>query len=103
MTRLGFGVIVLMAALLVPGLAQDRKDDKKGDDPPVKLKGQLPQGYGKLKLSDEQKQRIYKIQATYKAKLDDLEKQKKKLQSDRKKEYEKVLTKDQLQKLREDK
>lgn len=101
MIRLGLGVFVLAAALLVPGFAQDRKDDKKGDDPPPKLKGQLPAGYGKLKLSDEQKQKIYRVQADYKKKLDDLEKQKRKLLADRKKDYEKVLTPDQFKKLRD--
>lgn len=98
MIRLSMGVVVLALALLVPGSAQDKKDD-----PPVKLKGTLPSGYGKLKLSDQQKQKIYKIQADYKTKLDDLEKQKQKLQRDRKKAYEAVLTKEQLQQLRGDK
>lgn len=40
-----------------------------------KAKGQLPMGWSKLGLSEEQKTKIYEIQAKYRAKIDDLEKQ----------------------------
>lgn len=103
MVRLSVGVVVLALALFVPGSAQDKKDDKKGEEPAKKYKGTLPSGYGKLKLSDQQKQTIYKLQAEYKEKLDALEKQKAKLLSDRKAAYEKVLSKEQLKQLRESK
>lgn len=101
MIRLGLGVIVLALALLVPGSAQDKKEVKKADESGKMYKGTLPPNYGKLKLSDQQKQAIYKVQTEYKKKLDDLEKQKAKLVADRKADYEKVLTKEQKQKLRE--
>jgi hypothetical protein len=101
MIRLGLGVIVLALALLVPGSAQDKKEGKKGDDPAKKLKGQLPQYYGKLKLSDEQKQSIYKVKANYKVKRDELEKKLNQLKTEERAAYEKVLTQAQLKKLRE--
>jgi hypothetical protein len=101
MIRLGLGVIVLTLALLVPGSAQDKKDDKKGDDPPKKLKGTLPQNFGRLGLSDQQKKTIYKLQGEYKAKRAELQKKLEKLKSDEKAAYEKVLTEEQKKQLRE--
>src|SRR5207249_3822099 len=77
----------LLGALLVlsAGLAgQDpkkedpkavKKDDPKKDDPPGKVKGMLPQNWGKLGLSDEQKQNIYKIQNKYTAEIQKLQEQ----------------------------
>jgi hypothetical protein len=89
-----FGLLVLLVSgFLVSGLllAQD----------PPKLKGFLPANYGKLGLSEEQKQAIYKVQADYDAKITDLENQLKKLKADEKKAIEKVLTETQKAKLRE--
>jgi len=42
----------------------------KKDDPPVKVKGFLPMNWGKIGLSDDQKQEIYKIQAKYGGEID---------------------------------
>lgn len=101
MIRLGLGVTVLALALLVPGSAQEKKDDRKPDGPPVKLKGQLPPNFGKLGLSTEQKQKIYKAQAEFRAKRAELEKKLKQLKVEERAAYEKVLTPDQKKKLRE--
>ena len=49
-------------------------EDAKDKDTP-KLKGQLPANWGKLGLTDEQKQKVYKVQAEFKEKIADLEKQ----------------------------
>lgn len=40
-----------------------------------KFKGRLPNHYGKLNLSDTQRDKIYKIQADYKSEIDSLKKQ----------------------------
>lgn len=40
-----------------------------------KSKGRLPNHFGKLNLSDEQRDKIYKIQASYKSEIDSLKKQ----------------------------
>jgi hypothetical protein len=65
------------------------------------LKGILPANYGKLGLSDEQKQKIYKLQADYKGKVETLEKQLATLKSEQKKDIEAVLTPAQKTKLKE--
>jgi hypothetical protein len=57
-----------------------------------KVKGRLPQGFAKLGLSDEQKQKIYKIQAEYDAKVEALEAQIKKLREEERTQIFAVLT-----------
>ncbi len=48
----------------------------KESKPAVKKpKGRLPNHYGKLNLSDIQRDKIYKIQANYKSEIDSLKKQ----------------------------
>jgi Spy/CpxP family protein refolding chaperone len=75
-------------------LGQDKKD---GD----KAKGQLPQGWGKLGLSSEQRQKVYAIQTDYRAKRSDLEKKLAEMRKQERTEMEAVLTDDQKAKLRE--
>jgi len=52
----------------------------------------VPSGYADLGLTDQQKERIYKIQAEYHPKIQDSQKRLDKLQSDRKTECEAILT-----------
>ena len=95
---------VLALAMIGVAYAQDKKpDDKKTDDKPtpVKLKGYLPQHYKKLGLLDNQLQKVYKIRADTKAKADELNAKIAKLKADEKEQLEKVLTSDQLKRLRE--
>lgn len=66
-----------------------------------KAKGTLPQGWGKLGLSEEQKTKIYDIQAKGKAKLEDLEKQIKDLKEKIHKDELAVLTDAQRKKLKD--
>jgi hypothetical protein len=73
--------------------------DTKVDEP--KLKGQLPPGYKKLGLSDEQVQAIYKKQADYHAKIEEHQKAITALKAELKVEEEKVLTKAQKDRLKE--
>ncbi|QDT91966.1 hypothetical protein [Gimesia algae] len=62
-------------------LAQKKESDKpeataKDTKPAAKkFKGRLPNHYGKLNLSDTQRDKIYKIQANYKSEIDSLKKQ----------------------------
>jgi hypothetical protein len=65
------------------------------------VKGYLPANYGKLGLSDEQKQKVYKIQADYKAKAESLERQLAALKTEQKSALEGVLTPAQKTKLKE--
>jgi len=82
-------------ALLLSGSIHG--DDKK--DP--KVKGVLPPNWGKLKLSDEQKQKVYKVQADYKDKIGALEKQMEDLKGKQNADMVNVLTEDQKKMLRD--
>jgi hypothetical protein len=74
-------------------------DDKKPDEP--KVKGTLPPHYKALGLTDKQLQDVYKVQASYKAKIDELEQKIKELKAEEKVEREKVLTDAQKTRLKE--
>lgn len=92
------GLLVLLLVTFALGgvsLGQTAKDE------PVKFKGVLPQNWGKLGLSDEQKQKVYKVQNDYDQKMATLEKQLKDLKAQEKSEMEKVLTEAQKARLRE--
>lgn len=96
------------AALLVCGggsLAQDGKKDAKQevkkDDPAPKAKGFLPMNWGKIGLTDEQKQQVYTIQGKYGAEMDKLEAKIKELKATRDKEMKAVLTPEQKKRLEE--
>jgi hypothetical protein len=91
--RVRIGVMVL--ALVVLGAAYFQ------DNPPTKVRGQLPTYFKKLGLRDDQVQAIYRLRANYKTKLDDLKRQIDKLKADEKDAVEKVLTAEQLKRLRE--
>lgn len=81
-----------------------KKQDVKKDDPKKdegKAKGMLPQYWGKLGLSDEQKQTIYKIQNKYDAEITKLQAKIDELKDARLKDSRAVLTADQKKKLEE--
>jgi len=52
----------------------------------------VPSGYSKLGLTDQQKEKLYKIQAEYYPKIQGLEKQVDNLRDKRVQEFESVLT-----------
>jgi hypothetical protein len=73
-----------------------------GQDPPKdKVKGSLPKGWSKLGLSDDQKQKIYAIEADYKTKIDELNKQLAELKKEEQTKMTDVLTDDQKKRLKE--
>jgi Spy/CpxP family protein refolding chaperone len=94
------GLFVLSGGLMI---GQDtKKDDPKAvkkDEPPTKVKGMLPQNWGKIGLSDDQKQQIYKIQGKYSSDIDKLEAKIRELKGSRDKEMKAVLSTDQKKKL----
>ena len=92
-------VALLSLALIGVIYAQDKKPDDK--PPPVKLKGPMPTYYKKLGLSDVQVQKILKIRADTRAKVDELDAKIKKLKADEREQLEKALTPEQLKRLRE--
>jgi Spy/CpxP family protein refolding chaperone len=97
------GLLVLSADGLV-GQEAKKKDDPKAttkDEPTGKVKGFLPQNWGKLGLSGDQKQQVYKIQAKYNTEIDQLDAKIKELRAARDKEMRTVLTPDQKRRLEE--
>ena len=80
--------VALLSAAAVTG--QDKKAKNK----------QLPQNYGKLGLSDEQKKKIYAIQDEYGDKIADLAKQLDALRKKQREEMAAVLTDDQKEQLK---
>lgn len=67
----------------------------------AKLRGQLPQNWSKLGLSDTQKTKIYEIQGKYYSKIDELQKQIAEQRDKMRKEEEAILTSAQKDRLRE--
>ena len=98
-------LLALLGAMFVLSgglVGQEKKDDpKKKDDAPVKAKGMLPANWGKLGLTDEQKQSVYKIQGKYSEEIDKLDAKIKELKGTRDKEMKGVLTADQKKRLEE--
>jgi hypothetical protein len=106
MLYLRVGVVAVALTLLGVVYAQDKdkatKDKTTKDDkaPVVKVRGQLPAYYKKLGLRDDQIQKIYRLRATYKAKVDDLKKKLELLKAEEREDLEKVLTPEQLKRLK---
>ena len=80
---------------------KDLKKDVKKDEPPTKVKGFLPQNWGKIGLTEDQKQDVYKIQGKHNGEIDKLEAKIKEIKSARDKEMKGVLNADQKKKLDE--
>lgn len=96
------GVLVLSSGVVgqeATKAVQEPKKDAKKDEP--KAKGFLPQNWGKIGLTDDQKQEIYKIQAKHNGEIEKLEAKIKEIKGARDKEMKGVLTADQKKKLDE--
>ena len=111
MRFLGMGLSFLAAFLLVgilvgqepkTGTTKDGKGDTKAE-PKVeaKAKGQLPPNWKQLGLTDEQTQKVYRIQQKYNEDIDKLEVQIKEMKSKMQKERSEVLTAEQKKRLEE--
>jgi hypothetical protein len=95
------GVFALSGALVGQEAKKDEKKDEKKVDPPSKAKGALPANWGKIGLSDDQKQSIYRIQGKYGDEINKLDARIKELKATRDKEMRAVLTPDQKKRLEE--
>lgn len=73
--------------------------DPKGVEP--KAKGQLPQNWKQLGLTDKQTQDVYKVQAKYNEDIDKLEAQIKDFKAKMSKERSEILTPEQKKRLEE--
>jgi hypothetical protein len=76
-------------------------DDKTKDKEPIIVKASLPRYFKQLGLSDKQKKMVYKVRATYAAKIDDLQKQIDALKDQEKADLDNVLTDAQKARLKE--
>src|SRR5262245_22479218 len=96
-------VLALMAGLvLMTGLRAADDPPKKADaDSGAKARGQLPPGWNKIGLTDDQKKQIYKVESDINTQINDLKKKIDQLQSEKKTAMLKVLTEDQKTKLKE--
>ncbi len=94
------GALLLSGGLVGQEKKGDGKDPKK-DEPAPKAKGMLPTYWGQLRLSDEQKQKVYKIQNKYADEIEKLEAKIKELKEKRDKERFDILTEGQKKQLEE--
>jgi Spy/CpxP family protein refolding chaperone len=104
MLRLRFAATSSLALLLAAGwlMGQDNKAGSDDATPaPTKVKGALPPNFKQLGLTEDQKQKVLKIHATYRAKIDALKEQISQLTSEERAELNKVLSDTQRIKLRE--
>jgi Spy/CpxP family protein refolding chaperone len=95
---LGVLVMLFVVSWLI---AADTKTDADKKDPDPKAKGTLRANWKKLGLTDDQTQKIYKVQADYRAKIDVLEQQIKDLRQQEYTDQVKVLTDAQKARLKE--
>jgi len=102
MIRLRVAIAASVALFMAAGwlMGQDNKAEPT-TPAPTKGKGVLPAYFKSLGLTDEQRQKVVKIHASYKSKLDSLSEQIKQLKDEERAELNKVLSDTQRQKLRE--
>lgn len=96
MLRLRLGLIVVGVLVMIGSWSVG--DDK---DTPTKARGILPMNWKKLGLAEDQVQSIYKVQASYKAKIDELAARIAALKKEERAEMEKLLTPAQKERLKE--
>lgn len=93
----------LFAALLLtnPLAGQDgkKKDDPKADEPVARYKGQLPPNWKRLGLTDDQTQKVYKVQGKYNQQIERLKEQIEELKGKLAKERYEILTAEQKKRL----
>ena len=98
MRRLALLVPFCLGASVGPALLpQDAVAQKMERQEPEaeKLTGRLPNYYGKVDVSDEQRQNIYRIQADYEVKIESLLDEIEQLRTDRDEKVAAVLTDEQ--------
>jgi colicin import membrane protein len=107
MKRLWLGlsaVLVALAVVSAPQLFSQEKAKPAAEPAKKEAKGparRLPNNFGKLGLSDEQKEKVYAVQAKYAGEIAQLQKQLADARAKIKTESEALLTADQKAKLAE--
>jgi Spy/CpxP family protein refolding chaperone len=101
-TTTTFAILLLVSALIAPPLIPAQTPKPAGapaDD--AKPRGRLPTHFGKLGISDVQRDKIYIIQAEFDARIDELLAQLEELRARRDRTVENVLTDGQKHRLHE--
>jgi hypothetical protein len=99
--------VVLLLGLVLLGAVHGQDEDKSTkevkdkDKPSEKVRGQLPTYYKRLDLRADQRDKLLRLRASYRAKVAALRKQIDDLRAEESKALEKVLTPQQLKRLRE--
>src|SRR5262252_388712 len=103
MSRSVWTAVALFLSFLAGGLLLDGSGSRAADEPkqPAKFRGQLYAKWKELGLTDEQKQKIYKIQSEYRARIDELERKAKELRAEERVKAQDVLTPAQKARLKE--
>jgi hypothetical protein len=86
-----------LGLILLVGNSEGQGEPKKGKD--GKVTGQLPQNWKELNLTAAQKEKVYEVNAKFKARLDALAEQEKAIKAEQKAEQYKILTADQKEML----
>src|SRR5438552_13694376 len=97
--RLLAGLLAL--TVLTSGWSMGQDKPEKKDTPAVPAKGTLPKNWKKLGLTDDQVQKVYKVQGDYRARIGALQQQIKALREEENGELYKVLTDNQRTRLKE--
>ena len=103
-TKTTFAALLLVSALAAPQFIPAQAPKPAGEGAAAqeaKPRGRLPIYYGKLGVSEDQRDRIYTIQAQYDVQIDELLAQLEELRAKRDRAVESVLTAGQKQRLRE--
>jgi Spy/CpxP family protein refolding chaperone len=106
MTLLGLGLFAVGGGLIGQDAKKDAKDAKDAkemkedkDTAKTKVKGQLPSGWAKIGLTDEQKQKVYSIDSDYDDKIEKLKAQIEEHKETKRKKQLEVLTPEQKKRL----
>jgi Spy/CpxP family protein refolding chaperone len=101
--RRSFYVLAVIGAAVLAALTgtSPASAQSGGSEPGAakKLTGRLPKFYDEV-LTEEQKDQIFKLQADYKAKMDDLKAQYQKLDAEKKAKIEAIPTAEQKEKIK---
>ncbi len=106
-TKSAIGITLLLSAFALPTLfsAEQKSDSEQpgaeSQSSETKPRGRLPNHFGKLGISEEQRTRIYSIQADYDERIDELLSQIEELVTTRDADIDAVLTEGQRARLRE--
>jgi Spy/CpxP family protein refolding chaperone len=109
----GWLASLLAAAVVLPMAARGADETKTLETTPAKApsnssdatttkaaKGRLPQYYGKLPVTSDQRQKIYEIEASFAPKIKELREQLEKLEAEQSEQFKAVLTPEQQEKLK---